>query len=396
MSDNPISPASTTGYESQKRLSDLKKPKLKRVRRDKVELDHLRLETRKLQVELAQMQAIHTQQRGISSQQRVKGANYRAPENSQAMYGYRLIAPRKRVKEFMWQHIAESQLKERMRAQTRNQELREQLKAECELGRQMMILLHRRPMSQHSAALQDLHGRHSIPIKSPNDIFEDQVVQAENALLDMDRVLQRPAFKDMNACFVNTSITTNKNAKAFVMESNMILPFASQVAANAVWKVLTTDKMKKHCYEHRVVHKSDTVVSQDFGIHFITDVSDADFRCKYTICRFNDAGRVVVVWVAMYEPIELNELQYSGIRCQQLGWVEFKDSRSAGASSTRTRSYSRLTFDVNDDTQKKELQVRSLFNLAQPIHEKVASLCSSMLEKALIEEDWKMQNWSTE
>lgn len=32
----------------------------------------------------------------------------------------------------------------------------------------------------------------------------------------------------------------------------MTLPFATQVAANAVWKVMSTDKIRNHCYDHRV------------------------------------------------------------------------------------------------------------------------------------------------
>lgn len=115
------------------------------------------------------------------------------------------------------------------------------------------------------------------------------------------------------------------------------------------------------------------MVAQAFAIHFITDVSDADFRVNYTLSRFKERGRVVIVWVALYEPIELNGLQYDGVQCQQLGWVEFSDNPSATTSSTLARSYSCLSVDVDDGAENKELQTQSLFSLAQPLHERFRS-----------------------
>ncbi|KAG4049152.1 hypothetical protein PC123_g15564 [Phytophthora cactorum] len=133
---------------------------------------------------------------------------------------------------------------------------------------------------QHLAALGALNERQQMLHSDDEAVFKDQAVRAENALLEMDKILLRPAYKDPMGCSVDTFFENCGNTKAFVLESNMTLPFVAQVTANAVWKVMTTDKMKYHCYEHRVAYKSDTVVSQAFGIHFITDVSDADFRCK--------------------------------------------------------------------------------------------------------------------
>ncbi|KAG3146235.1 hypothetical protein C6341_g18116 [Phytophthora cactorum] len=247
---------------------------------------------------------------------------------------------------------------------------------------------------QHLAALGALNERQQMLHSDDEAVFKDQAVRAENALLEMDKILLRPAYKDLMGCSVDTFFENCGNTKAFVLESNMTLPFVAQVTANAVWKVMTTDKMKYHCYEHRVAYKSDTVVSQAFGIHFITDVSDADFRCKYTVHRFNDGGRIVLVWVALLEPVELNELQYHGVRCRQIGWVEFSDLQLETTTATLARSYSRLSVEADDDAENKELQTRSLFNLAQPLHDKVGTLYLAHLEKALVEEDWKTHGFA--
>ncbi|ETK81926.1 hypothetical protein L917_12360 [Phytophthora nicotianae] len=365
------------------------KPKRKRVRRERIELDQLRLESHKLQRELAQLQGIHN-----GRDQNEIHTKTRSFANSKITDGYQLIAPRKKELRSVWQEIARRQLQERWKAQTTNRELREQLQAEYELGRQMMVLLHRNVHAKHSTELKVLNKRRSLLLDHEKSVFKDQELQAESALLEMEKILLRPAYRNPRACFVNTFFEESGNTQAFVLESNMTLPFASQVTANAVWKVMTTDKMKYHCYEHCVVFKSDTVVSQAFGIHFITDVSDAEFRCKYTVRRFSDDGRIIIVWVALFEPIELNELQYQGVRCRQTGWVEFSDLQLETATTTLARSYSRLSVDADEDAENKELQTRSLFSLAQPIHDKVGTLYSAHLEIALIQEDWKLHGFA--
>ncbi|KAF1782076.1 hypothetical protein GQ600_20276 [Phytophthora cactorum] len=62
------------------------------------------------------------------------------------------------------------------------------------------------------------------------------------------------------------------------------------------------ESIKKHCYHHQVIHKSETVVAQSFGIRFNDDNVDADFRGKYTFSRFKDGDCIVIVWVAACEP----------------------------------------------------------------------------------------------
>lgn len=131
--DCPISPSNIARFEDPKQSADCQKPKKKRIRRERVELDYLRRESRKLQAELVQLQRAYRQRHGRTSQLREPG--------SRPMFGNRQIVPRIKETEFVWQGIAERQLKERLRVQSRNRELREQLEAECELEKRMTTLL---------------------------------------------------------------------------------------------------------------------------------------------------------------------------------------------------------------------------------------------------------------
>ncbi|KAG3018428.1 hypothetical protein PC121_g8931 [Phytophthora cactorum] len=146
------------------------------------------------------------------------------------------------------------------------------------------------------------------------------------------------------------------------------------------------ESIKKHCYHHQVIHKSETVVAQSFGIRFNDDNVDADFRGKYTFSRFKDGDCIVIVWVAACEPVELNGTKCCGIQSQTTGWIQMSDQRSAG---TLVRSYSRLNVE---SVGEENPQLQSLRGLAQRFHDKFMAAHSSVLEKALIEEDWKMNS----
>ncbi|EGZ08598.1 hypothetical protein PHYSODRAFT_524780, partial [Phytophthora sojae] len=221
-------------------------------------------------------------------------------------------------------------------------------------------------------------------------VVKNHLDKAENTLVEMEKVLRGPAFRDPTACFVDARMKKYGGKDVFVMESNMTLPFSARATANTIWKVMATGKLKNHCDDHRVLHESDTLLSQAFDIHLAMDAFVADFRCKYTLSRFEEDFRRVIVWVTQYEPIQMNGLQYRNIHCQQIGWIELKTLEVAGMETTLARSYSSLTVEFEDGADNRELQIRSLLNLALPIHEKVGGWCSSLVETALIEEDCKL------
>ncbi|OWZ19482.1 hypothetical protein PHMEG_0006276 [Phytophthora megakarya] len=346
-------------------------PKPKRVRREKVELDQLRFEAHKLQTELNQLQGIQK-----CKTMRMK----RTFANEQSKHGNRIMATDSKS---VWKEVAKHQQDERLRSHTINQELRDRLQAECCLGRQLMTLLHRNTKVRMSPQSRKL------PLDDDEAIFKIHLVQAEDSLLEMEKILLQPAFQDPNASFVDTFVRKCGDKKFFVRESNSTLPFTVQVAANAVWNVMGTSKVKDHGYNHHFVHRSDTVLAQTFGIHFTTDASEAHFRTNYTLRRFNDCNRVVIAWVALYEPVELNGLQYKGEICQQIGWMELRDHPLEKTNITNVRSYSRLSVTADNIVQNNEQQMWSLFSIAQQIHEQVEGLFSFHLQEELIEEDWK-------
>ncbi|ETL28880.1 hypothetical protein F441_18306 [Phytophthora nicotianae CJ01A1] len=375
------SPFNVSAFTEEPMSVETHQPKKKRIRRVKQELDYLRRESKKLEDELAQLHTIQANRPAgaISFRPRVTQT-----ERVTTSREYCAIAPRLRQKPSMWQAIAERQSRERGRVLARNMELRAQLETEYKLGKQLIQLLDRQIYAK--ALIQE--KRHGL-LWGHADVFKQQLQQSENTLLEVKRVLQGPPFRDPTACFLDTFIEKNGDKEVFVVQSNATLPFGMQATASALWKVLSTDQIKNYCYHHQIAQKSDTIVAQSFGIRFKENTVDADFRGKYTFSRFTDGDCIVIVWVGACEPIELNGIKCRDIQSQTTGWVQISEQRSEEMKGTLVRSYSRLSVDSGDDEKP---QSGALLGLAQFFHDKFMATHYSVLEKSLIEEDWKMNS----
>ncbi|KAG1690783.1 hypothetical protein DVH05_027832 [Phytophthora capsici] len=344
------------------------KPKKKRVRRAKLELEFLRQESKKLEDELAQLLVIQAQRPPntsciVSTAQQITDPN-----------GYRPIAPRLQRKPSVWQEIALRQSNARGRSLVRNLELRARLEAEIKLGKQLVQLLERQSNVKllcRSVAKQD-------------GTFKKLLERAEDLLLEMKKDLQGKAFSDPNASFNDTFVEKEGEKETFVMQANMTIPFCKDATAKALWKVLSSDEIDEYCYYHQVAHKTETVVAQVFGIHYNDGCMSADFRGRYIFSRFKEEDRIVIVWVAESELVELNGEKLSGVQGGTRGWIQVSDATTKKAL---VRSYSRLNMESRN---QPDLSLHSFSNLFQRMHDRFLASYSATMEKALIEEDWKL------
>ncbi|KAG6959382.1 hypothetical protein JG687_00008824 [Phytophthora cactorum] len=284
-----------------------------------------------------------------------------------------------------WKKIASRQYQIRLDSERENRRLRSLVTMHIGRAKRLKLAWTKRLAAERDDKENEMASRNSDELVVPDTpaVMEQLTSDADAVYAGLDAFLGDLQAESELARQMIVLLHRNANAKHL----------AALGALNERQQMLHSDD-EAVFKDQAVAYKSDTVVSQAFGIHFITDVSDADFRCKYTVHRFNDGGRIVLVWVALLEPVELNELQYHGVRCRQIGWVEFSDLQLETTTATLARSYSRHSVEADDDAENKELQTRSLFNLAQPLHDKVGTLYLAHLEKALVEEDWKTHGFA--
>ncbi|OWZ03577.1 hypothetical protein PHMEG_00024664 [Phytophthora megakarya] len=350
------------------------------AQRQKLEIERLRREATTLEGELVRLQ----QQRRWLSTKTARRVKKSVPPKFVNMQGYRAIAPRKSVKHFVWKEIAKRQWEERMRAENLNQELRSCLEVESVVHQQLELL---RQCLPDENASSNLFMSKFIPRINPvpNDevVFNDLLTRAENVLLDVDFALRGAAYGDRDAHFMNASVLRIDNTEAFVVRSNTIMPFCFQVVSRAMWKVLSSDHLKDCCYSHRVVRKSEGSVAYSFGTRHTSHGISSDIRGKYVVRRFKDAERIIITTIGVYEPVELNGVPCTGIRCRQMTWIELI---SCGYMRTLARSQCRFVIE-EDKANPGKRSSYPVFDVAKAVHERLAPAILSVLEKTLVDED---------
>lgn len=130
-------------------------------------------------------------------------------------------------------------------------------------------------------------------------------------------------------------------------------------------------------------------MTQSLRIRYSVDEVEVDTRCRFTFCFFTDCSRTVIVWVNLFDSIQVNNVEYPGVQCQISGWVELSERRSPTTEGTLARSHTRVVLQPEHDTDdESSTLLRPLFDIVRPMHETLSRMCYSMFEIALLEEDW--------
>ncbi|KAG2521127.1 hypothetical protein JM16_006416 [Phytophthora kernoviae] len=62
-------------------------------------------------------------------------------------------------------------------------------------------------------------------------------------------------------------------------------------------------------------------------------------------------------------------------------------------TSTSLQSYSKMTLELQDDIVDQELQVGALTDFVVNSHDTISEVCGKMINKVLVEEDWNLNGW---
>ncbi|KAG1712895.1 hypothetical protein DVH05_000630 [Phytophthora capsici] len=351
----------------------------------KAEIERLRQESKMLENELDRLllQRRFQEKGAVPPFSQRRSRPQQATRKFVAVDGYITIAPRKTKKHSAWKGIAKRQWDELLKAQYRNQELRASLEVEFVVRRELETVL-----AHYSPPKLDTSRCNIVAMMSDEDISKELVIRAENGLLELDDILRESPFADPNEYFFDSSVMKRNNLDEFVVFANMTLPFGVSLCAKTIWKILSSDAVKHSCYYHRVVQKSNSTVSYAFGARLSESGVDVDLRGNYSVCLFKDRERYVIVLMGIFVPKQLNGIECQGIVCRQCGWIVLTENGLCYTQSTLSRSHCRFTVDMN--VSNEGLLANLCRSVAKSIHEVISSRVATIMEKLLVEEDWKL------
>ncbi|KAK1935827.1 hypothetical protein P3T76_010521 [Phytophthora citrophthora] len=371
------------------------KPKKKRIRRQKLELEYLRKLVVSLEEKMSDLK--------VKQSSRAADHNEKPPTSSTEGLS-------------TWKGIAERQEKERTRVEEKNKKLRVSLKGQLKLAKQLESLLHKRPRDEETKALVDTkRAKSSVStVVSPTDeeIFADQLAHVQRAHLDIDQVFGGPEFANQSSSFYNLIVendTMSNTGVAFIKKAKSVLPFDIKVAEKAFWRTLAKEGTKKDSYfvEERLT--GENLAASSYGLVFRTDKFHANVLGKQTYRKYVTADKVVIMWKWVVDPIDVNGSTFCGVQCHETGWIVLRSADVANTSvpeiawalgeipsstdSTQLQSYAKMTIELQDDVANQELQIGALTNFVVNMHETITDVCTRMITEVLVEEDWNLNGW---
>ncbi|KAG7386376.1 hypothetical protein PHYPSEUDO_000305 [Phytophthora pseudosyringae] len=366
------------------------KPKKKRVRRQKLELEYLRGLVGKLEQQMTQLQAT---QREDGAQTATIKSEPKGPS--------------------IWKGIAERQQKERARVEEKNQKLRVSLEGQLKLATKLETLLRKRPRDKEVAELAGCKRYKPLVdtavAPTEDEVFADQLAHVNRAHLDADEIFGGPEFADRAASFCDLYVTNDSGSDtgvAFVTKAISMLPFDIQVTEKAFWRAFGEEGPKKLSYFHEERLSTENVVARSYALNFTAGSIQTHVRGKQTYRKYVGDDYVMILWKSQTEPVEIDGVKLSGLRCNQIGWIVLRGvnlatddaqygliDTSKTMMSTSLQSYCKMTLELQDDIADQELQVGALTNFVVNSHDAITDVCGKLINEVLVEEDWNINGW---
>ncbi|RLN49808.1 hypothetical protein BBJ29_007691 [Phytophthora kernoviae] len=369
------------------------KPKKKRIRRQKLELEYLRELVVKLENKMTQLKDSHT-------------------ETPQTKFKPGLEADAKI--RLVWKDIAQRQQKERERVEDKNKKLRVSLEGQLQLATKLQNLLRKHLRENDMEPLVNAKRFKPQPTTAlgPTDdeIFADQLQHVERAHLEVDDLFGGPDFinrGELSSAMHEMHVMSDPNSDtgvAFITTANSMLPFDVKVAEKVFWRAITEVGPLKVGYVHDDKVFTENLLARSFSLHSF-GAFQTNVRGKQTHRKFVDGSCAMVMWKSMVEPVEINGTKFRGLRCIQTGWIVLRGVNLADAStfteadtlgpmmSTSLQSYSKMTLELQDDIVDQELQVGALTDFVVNSHYTIKELTGKMIKDLLLEEDWNLNGW---
>ncbi|RLN71165.1 hypothetical protein BBJ28_00004395 [Nothophytophthora sp. Chile5] len=364
------------------------KIKKKRIRKQKVELDYLRNLVVELEDKLKLLQRRACRHVGVDSGKLDSPVRTlaRSPPSMSSGSGSGSGS------QSVWEGIAGRQVNEEMRVLQENQRLKRMLESQIGLISSLGKLVRKRPRDETIDVLLGVkHDKEdwSLTSESEASVFQDQLAFVARAHLDAERVFKGPAHPKASYPFHEMFVKNGDTAIDFEMKSSSVVPFDLPIAGNAIWRMLAIEGVTQNAYFCRI---TDELVARTFGLHVHVENFKADFRGKHTFRRYTEKNRIVIVWKARVNPVEIGNTNFRGVQCHETGWVQLQRAGRIGQNdtpSTLVQMCSRMSPQFEDGVLDQEAQIQSLTELVLKFQDMMAGLCCNLVRELLVEEDWK-------
>ncbi|GLE03650.1 hypothetical protein PINS_up012552 [Pythium insidiosum] len=255
------------------------------------------------------------------------------------------VDPRDEHFKELWATMARRQYEQRQQAELMNAKLKEMLEDQIKAARSLERLLRKQNnvelKSPKASVLSRVATMKDASALDKEFVKEDLLESLQTQYRQVASVLSDPRMLPASAPLRDISVRNNAVTGTFVeIVDTRLLPFKLQLTAEAVWRHVASDEFATIDSMHEdVIEVTQDTIQKDFFGSLDIGTARGSVRGKMVCRRYREDTRVVLVWCAIADPIEIGEMSMSGILMRHMGWTVLEELPQATCTATILRSY---------------------------------------------------------
>ncbi|KAF1332876.1 M96 mating-specific protein family, partial [Globisporangium splendens] len=226
----------------------------------------------------------------------------------------------------VWKEIADSQSNERMRSERENTRLK------LLLGSQLRIANNLQKLLNKSTGTRGVHNVHPPTANWTTDsqIFDYLLAGVPVMYSEIDAVLAVIRLAQSEAPRVDAKMLTDES-HGQVMEvfGNKVFPFDIHTTGAAVWDHFVSMKERipyRHYYHTtpKKINAEEDTILENCILDMQLNQTSGRFHIKQILRRYVERDRVVVIWRACFNPVELSGEPITGVQFVEKGFIVVK------------------------------------------------------------------------
>ncbi|KAG7378394.1 hypothetical protein PHYPSEUDO_010146 [Phytophthora pseudosyringae] len=358
----------------------------KRVRRIQVELPLLRQQVQGLELKLKRLQLQNVSTPAIA-QSRYKCTN-----------GQIQVAQVSNL----WNQVAERQLKERLRVEQRQLNLKESCKEFVLYSSELHKLFAKFEEAREETSKR-LGGRPQYPFwdfaaHGDDEMVSEQMLVVSKLYLQVQQQFQNPG----RTMHFGSELAMGRDIPrldpsvqagiVFDAHCGVLLPFSLDVAVEAYWKLFRFDHIEEQTSKKSWDDLED-IFSRSFTVRANFEGCTSEAQGKYLCKKYVRKDYVAVVWSGVWNLSEYGGVKFHGMQLHKRGFIKLRRVCRQGPGQQSTSTIVETNFktipifhgSVTDQTQQMQAFISALNRSFSRMN---AKFCQMMSDQ-LLKEDWR-------
>ncbi|KAG1712665.1 hypothetical protein DVH05_000407 [Phytophthora capsici] len=237
----------------------------------------------------------------------------------------------------IWKEMASHQLEQGLNSERENRRLKAVLEGQIKIGKSLAKLLEAtsttQPMESCVYGPQRTRRMHtSAPDRTGPGIFAELLSSIDNSYYEVDDVFKANGLGEMESSFSDAKMRVGSDGVYMEIFANKVLPFDVASTGTAAWKYFA--KSMEHMpfrflyqKDPQKLETTDDTIIESFGMELHANGTQADFRVKQILRRYEDEDRVVIVWRSFIDPVEFSGAPLRGAEFREKGYIVVRRPR---------------------------------------------------------------------